>query len=186
MYKRNINNKEGSVADMIFYSQAVARKTRGAFLFMGFCLLLCTPALATGVAHASQDGLCEQDPMVKICSLPIKQDIAETLSRISKDVSAATGIEQKYVTYYWLTLDAINCMGKKTVGYPILVDLYVPGFFTDKQVATMMTSIADALEKNVGIDKKWVFIQAHFPGQGHVYLGGKVQYWENYRGGKEN
>lgn len=30
--------------------------------------------------------------------------------------------------------------------------------------------------------REWVFIQAHFPNQGQVYLSGEVQVWDDYKG----
>jgi hypothetical protein len=104
------------------------------------------------------------------------------LAAISKDVSRGTGIEQQYITYYWQTLDSVNCMGEKTTNRPILVDLYVPGFFTNELIGTMMASLAASIERNVGLDRKWVFIQVHFPNQGQVYLSGEIQVWDDYKG----
>jgi hypothetical protein len=73
-------------------------------------------------------------------------------------------------------------MGKKTAEGRVLVDLYVPGFFTNKQIASLMQSLGAAIERNVGISRQWIFIQTHFPNQGQVYLSGEVQVWENYQG----
>lgn len=130
---------------------------------------------------ASGEGLLIQDPMVKISSLPIDKDVDEVLSAISKDVSRDTGIEQQYITYYWQTVDNINCMGKKTTDRPILVDIYVPGFFTNEQIGALMTSLGASIEKHVGLDRKWLFIHVHFPNQGQVYLSGEVQIWDDYK-----
>jgi hypothetical protein len=150
-------------------------------VYIGVLALLLTAVSPCFQASAS-GGLLPDDPMIKICALPIDKDIDEVLVAISQDVSRDTGIGQEYITYYWQTLANINCMGKKTTDYPILVDLYVPGFFDNKQISTMMTSLAAALEKHTGIDRQWVFIQTHFPKQGQVYLSGEVQVWEDYKG----
>jgi hypothetical protein len=131
---------------------------------------------------ASHEGLYAADPMVKICALPIDGDIDEVLAGISADVSRDTGIEEQYITYYWVPMTNVICMGEKTTDYPILVDLYVPGFFTNELIASMMTCLAAAIEEHVGIDREWVFIQAHFPNQGQVYLSGEVQVWDDYKG----
>jgi hypothetical protein len=144
-------------------------------------LLPCIAAPGVEVS-ASDEGLYVQDPMVKISSLPIDKDVDKVLAAISKDVSRGTGIEQQYVTYYWQTLDNINCMGKKTTDRPILVDLYVPGFFTNEIIGTLMTSLAMSIEEHVGLSRKWVFIQVHFPNQGQVYLSGGIQIWDDYKG----
>ena len=131
---------------------------------------------------ASHEGLYAADPMVKICALPIDGDVDEVLAGISADVSRDTGIEEQYITYYWVPMTNVICMGEKTTDYPILVDLYVPGFFTNELIASMMTNLAAAIEEHVGIDREWVFIQAHFPNQGQVYLSGEVQTWDDYKG----
>ncbi len=128
------------------------------------------------------NGLYREDPMVKICALPIDSDIDEVLAGISADVSRDTGIEEQYITYYWQPLSNVVCMGEKTTDRPILVDLYVPGFFTNDQIADMMNSLAAAIEVHVGLDREWVFIQTHFPNQGQVYLSGEVQVFTEYMG----
>ena len=137
---------------------------------------------AESIADSSTaDGLMSQDPMIKICSLPIDRDISEVLAGISEDVSRDTGVGEEYITYYWVTLTDIICMGD-TVNTPILVDLYVPGFFTNDDMISMMNSLAAAIEENVGLEKEWVFIQVHYPSQGQVYLSGEIQFWDNYQG----
>ena len=40
----------------------------------------------------------------------------------------------------------------------------------------------DPLAKNVGIDRKWVFIHTHFPNQGQVYISGQIQINDHYKG----
>lgn len=131
---------------------------------------------------ASHEGLYAADPMVKICGLPIDRDIDEVLAGISADVSRDTGIEEQYITYYWMSISNVICMGEKTTDHPVFVDLYVPGFFTNELIASMMNSLAAAIEEHVGIDREWVFIQAHFPNQGQVYLSGEIQIWDDYKG----
>ncbi len=156
----------------------------------GMCLftILVTVGVLQGATvpcteeSASHEGLYAADPMVKICALPIDGDIDEVLAGISADVSRDTGIEEQYITYYWVPMTNVICMGEKTTDYPILVDLYVPGFFTNELIASMMTCLAAAIEEHVGIDREWVFIQAHFPNQGQVYLSGEVQTWDDYKG----
>jgi len=148
-------------------------------VMVGFLLGVAAPSAEV---DASDKGLHVQDPMVKISSLPIDKDVDKVLAAISRDVSQGTGIEQQYITYYWLTFDSINCMGEKTAGRPILVDLYVPGFFTNELIGTMMTGLAASIEKHVGLSRKWVFIQVHFPNQGQVYLSGEIQIWDDYKG----
>jgi len=139
-------------------------------------------ALPCTESSDSHEGLYAADPMVKICALPVDGDIDEILAGISEDVSLGTGIEEQYITYYWVPMTNVICMGEKTTDYPILVDLYVPGFFTNELISSMMTNLAIAIEDHVGIDRQWVFIQAHFPNQGQVYLSGEVQTWDDYKG----
>jgi hypothetical protein len=139
-----------------------------------FCLFIALSM--TAAADDPPCGLVKNDPMVKICSQAIDKDIDVVLAGISEDVSESTGIDQKFITYYWSTLDSVNCMGEKTTEYPILVDLYVPGFFSDEDIAGFMESLATALQTNVGIDPQWVFIYVHVQKPGQVFISGEVLY----------
>lgn len=130
----------------------------------------------------ARDGIDPADPMVRITYTKSSLDVPSVLAAVSRDVSKATGLGEELVTYYWQTFDFVHCMGKPSTDKPIFVDLYVPGFFTDEQVAMMMNAIADALAKHTGLDRKWVFIHTHFPLQGHVYINGEVSHWDNYHG----
>ncbi len=154
------------------------------FLFsvFGLTLFLAIVPGQAGAAEESCSGLLSEDPMVRIMSLPISGDVDAILANISKEVSRETGLPQEFITYYWQSIDNINCMGKKTVDYPIFVDLYVPGFLTTPEIKDLMTSIADNIERFVKIDKKWVFIHTHFPRQEQVYISGEVASWDNYQG----
>lgn len=129
----------------------------------------------------THEGLYANDPMIKISALPIDKNIDDILVSISEDVSKDTGLGKEFITYYWQTLNNINCMGKKTTDRPILVDLYVPGFLTSEMIGKIMTSLAASLERHTGLDKKWVFIHTHFPRQNDVYLSGQIQHWDDYQ-----
>lgn len=152
---------------------------------LGFLLvvlaLLVSPLPCRDLARAA-GGIDPADPMVRITYARSDLDVPMILDQLSQEVTAATGIEERFITYYWETFDAIHCMGEPVTDKPIFVDMYVPGFFTEQDVAGMMTAIADSLEGLTGVDKKWVFIHTHFPLQGHVYINGKVERWDNYRG----
>lgn len=154
------------------------------FWVVALCVLLCHPP-GQGRAQAS-GGIDPADPMVRITYARSDLDVPKVLAQLSRDVTEATGLDERFLTYYWQTFDAIHCMGEPVTDKPIFVDLYVPGFFTDQDVAGLMTAIADSLEKLTGVDKKWVFIHTHFPLQGHVYISGKVEHWDNYRGQADN
>ncbi len=127
-------------------------------------------------------GIDPDDPMVRITYARSDLDVPKILAQLSREVTATTGIEERFITYYWQTFDAIHCMGEPVTDKPIFVDMYVPGFFTDQDVAGMMNAIADSLENLTGVDKEWVFIHTHFPLDGHVYISGSVAHWDNYRG----
>ena len=102
----------------------------------------------------------EGDPMVKITSLPIKQDLDEILPPISKEISEMTGLPEGFLTYYWSFFETIYCPGCDGVGIkkPIFIDLYVPGFMSKEDIKTVMTSIAQAIENNTDYTKKDLFI----------------------------
>ncbi|HPQ36878.1 MAG TPA: alpha/beta fold hydrolase [Synergistaceae bacterium] len=152
------------------------------FLLLGLALLLPMLPNRAGAAGKSCSGLLSEDPMVRIMSLPLSEDVDAILAGISREVSRETGLPQEFITYYWQSIDNINCMGNKTVDYPIFVDLYVPGFLATPEIKGLMTSIADNIEKFAKIDKKWVFIHTHFPRQEQVYISGEVASWDNYQG----
>jgi len=144
-------------------------------------MVLCAFVLASGVPV--QAGIMGDDPMVRITSLPLGLNVNEIMAKLSDDVSRDTGLNKNMVTYYWQTFDAVYCPGCK--GAPktllIFVDLYVPGFLTDNQIAGLMTSLAASIEKHTGIAKEWVFIHTHFPKEGHIYISGKVATWDEVK-----
>jgi cephalosporin-C deacetylase-like acetyl esterase len=144
--------------------------------------LLALALLAWACPAQAGGGIDPADPMVRITYARANLDVPAVLAAVSRDVAKATGLGEELVTYYWQNFDAIHCMGKPATDKPLFVDLYVPGFFTDSQVAGMMTAIADSLARNTGVAKQWVFIHTHFPYQGQVYINGEVAHWDNYRG----
>jgi hypothetical protein len=144
-------------------------------------VILCVFVLAWSVPVQAQ--MVSDDPMVRITSLPLGLKVQEIMARLSDDVSRDTGLDKNMVTYYWQTFDAVYCPACK--GAPkaqvIFVDLYVPGFLTDKQIAGLMTSLAGSLEKHTGVAREWVFIHTHFPKEGHIYISGKVARWDEVK-----
>ncbi len=144
-------------------------------LYQQVCSAVILLFVMVGIAGAS-GGFLKGDPMVRITAPPaLLVDVDAVLDRLSRDVSRDSGLDPKLLTYYWQRFDAVNCMGKKAEGHPIFVDLYVPNFLTDAEVAVIMHSIADSLSKSTGIDKKWVFVHTHTAEKGRVLLSGKVQ-----------
>ncbi|MFW5837534.1 MAG: alpha/beta hydrolase family protein [Desulfovibrionaceae bacterium] len=133
----------------------------------------------------AEGGIDPADPMVRVTSPPTDLDVDAVLVKVGRDVSAATGVGEEFITYYWQTFDSVIYNGHPSKD-PLFVDLYVPGFFSDEQVESMMLAVADALEKHAGVDKKWLFIHTHFPLQGQIYIGGAIQHWDNYRGAKSS
>lgn len=149
--------------------------------FFAYLLLFCTSMLVLSISAEAQ--LREDDPMVRITSRPLDIDKKEVMVNLSNDITRETGIPKDMVTYYWQTFDAVYCPGceDESGGELIFVDLYVPGFMTDEEIAGIMTNLAESLEKHTGIDKKGVFIQAHFPKEGHVYISGKIAKWDEIK-----
>ena len=147
--------------------------TRVPFLSAVICILLLFTALPV-MAKIEAD-----DPMVRITTRPLTLNVNEVMAKLSEDVSRDTGIDKKYITYYWQTFDAIYCPSSKDPAGTnvVFVDLYVPSFFTDKDIAGLMTSLADSLVKHTDLDREAIFIQTHFPKDGHVYISGKVVEW---------
>ncbi len=147
-------------------------------LMILFCLAPSAAAVASG-------GIDPADPMVRVTSPPTDIDVNAALIKVGHDVSAATGVDEKFITYYWQTFDNIIYNGEPSTA-PLFVDLYVPGFFSDEQVESMITAVADALVAHTGIERKWLFIHTHYPLQGQIYIGGELQHWDNYRGRKDS
>ncbi|MEZ7893545.1 MAG: hypothetical protein QMC67_17550 [Candidatus Wallbacteria bacterium] len=151
-----------------------------------FLVFACAFVLAiSGEAFAQ---IAPDDPMVKITSLPLGLNVNEIMPKISDDVAKATGITKTNITYYWQTFDAVYCPSSKDPAKAniIFVDLYVPCFFTEKEIASMLTSLADSIEKHTKISKEFLFIQTHFPKEGHVYISGKVAKWNTSTSGAAN
>jgi len=146
-------------------------------LILAAALHCSAPAPPAGAAG----GIDPADPMVRITSPPTDLDVDAALVQVGRDVSAATGVDEKFITYFWQTFDAIIYDGGPSAK-PLFVDLYVPGFFSDEQVQDMITAVADALVRHAGVERKWLFVHTHFPLQGQVYIGGELQHWDNYRG----
>lgn len=155
-------------------------------MFLFPCFLAFFLALSflprNAAAGETCSGFLPEDPMVRIMSLPLSGDVDGILADIGREVSRETGLGREYITYYWQSIDHINCMGQKTEDHPVFVDLYVPGSFTTPEIGTLMTSIADNIERFAKIDKKWVFIHTHFPRQEQVYLSGEIAHWDGYQG----
>jgi len=159
---------------------SVLLKTR-CFLFMVPCVFV----LALSVPVQAE--IAPDDPMVRITSLPLGLNVNEIMAKLSDDVSRDTGLNKNMLTYYWQTFDAIYCPSSKNPSKTniIFVDLYVPGFLTDKDIAGLMISLANSLEKHTGIAKEFVFIQTHFPKEGHVYISGKIAKWSDFTSGED-
>lgn len=149
-----------------------------------FSLWMVLGVFVLALAVPVQGEIVPDDPMVRITSLPLGLNVKEIMAKLSDDVSRDTGLNKNMITYFWQTFDAVYCPGCK--GAPktlvIFVDLYVPGFLTDKQIAGLMTSLAASLQNHTGIAKEWVFIHTHFPKEGHVFISGKVATWEEVKG----
>jgi hypothetical protein len=116
------------------------------------------------------------DPMVKITSLPISQDLNEIMPLISQDVSEMTGLPESFITYYWSFFEQIYCPGCEQVGLkkPLFVDLYVPGFMTEEEIQTVMESIAQAMENHTDYSKKDLFIHTHVAEKYQLYIMGDI------------
>ena len=116
------------------------------------------------------------DPMIKIATLPIKQDKQEVLRKISAEVSKASGVAEQSVAYYWQTLDALYCPGCAANGIkdPVFVDMYTPAFMTAQQRAAIMESLAESIARHTDYSKKDVYIHNHIANKDQVFIMGSV------------
>ena len=148
-------------------------------------MVVCLFALITAVPVQAQ--IDAKDPMVRITSLPLGLNVNEIMIKISDDVSKDTGIDKKMITYYWQTFDAVYCPSSKEPEKAkiIFVDLYAPGFMTDKEIGQVMVSLANVIEKHTKVAKELVFIQAHVGKAEHVYISGKMAVWSDFVGEKK-
>jgi hypothetical protein len=153
---------------------------------ISFLMVMCALVLIFSVP-AAQAQIDAKDPMVRITSLPLGLDVNQIMVKLSDDVSKDTGIAKNMITYYWQTFDAVYCPSAKEPEKAkiIFVDLYAPGFMTDKQVGEVMVSLANSLEKHTKISKELVFIQAHVGKAEHVYISGKMAKWSDFIGEKK-
>ncbi|HOO34056.1 MAG TPA: hypothetical protein PLO84_09725 [Thermotogota bacterium] len=139
-----------------------------------FCLFFFALLFCSGVLFSSAD--VTGDPMVKITSLPLEQDLDSILPLISKDVSEMTGLPETFITYYWSYFETIYCPGCEKAGIkrPVFVDLYVPGFMSEGEIQTVMKSIAVAIENHTDYDKKDLFIHTHVAEKYQLYIMGDI------------
>ncbi|NOR87796.1 MAG: hypothetical protein GQ527_09320 [Bacteroidales bacterium] len=116
------------------------------------------------------------DPMVKITSLPIDQEISKILALISKDVSDKTGLDETFITYYWQYFEYIHCPGlaANDLKCPIFVDLYTPAFMSKEEIQTVMKSVAAALEKHTDYSQDEIFIHTHIAEKHQLFINGDV------------
>ena len=150
-------------------------------LIFGLFFVLISLQVPTAYAGSKIEG----DPMIKITCLPIKQNLQEVMAGISANVSRDTGLEEKFVTYYWQTFDEIYCPGCKTANIkkPIFVDLYVPAFINENDRKKIMTSLAIALEKYTDYTRKDIFMHTHIAEKSQLFImGNLVTNWKQVGG----
>jgi hypothetical protein len=141
------------------------------------------PALAAGQGCNRPGSMI--DPMVRITSLPIKQDPKEVLVKISRDVAKETGLDINFVTYYWQSFEAVLCPGCGQAGLKtvIFVDMYVPAFMTTQEIQKTMSSLAAALARHTDYSLKEVFIHTHIAAKSQLFInGGLVENWSQVGG----
>ena len=150
-----------------------------------FVLALLAHGAAVHACDSPDHSGSQTDPMIKITSLPMEQNKDEVMAAISKDVSKATGINENFITYYWQTFDSIYCPGCEAVKIqkPMFVDLYVPGFMTEDERKSVMTSLAESIEKHTGYTRKDLFMHTHIAQKDQLFImGGLVNNWKQVGG----
>lgn len=131
--------------------------------------------LMASVAQADgSQGIAADDPMVRITAGHMAIDVPKVLKAVAQDVGEKSDLKPGLVTYYWQSFDAIVLDGKTSTDRPLFVDLYVPCFFTGEKTRQTLEILADAIAKETELDKKWIFIHAHVPQAGQVYISGQV------------
>lgn len=120
--------------------------------------------------------MCPGDPMVKITSMPTAMDLNETMEKISKDVSEATGLPETFVTYYWQFFQAMHCPGCEKAGVKevVFIDLYTPGFLSVEDRRIFMTSLANAIAKHTPYGIKDIYLHTHIAEKDQLFIMGDI------------
>ena len=155
---------------------APGKSTSLAMMILVALMLICVPCRQAGAESPDSRAIQAADPMVKITTLPVKFDVTQALTGISKDVAQATGLPENMVTYYWQSFDHILCPGcaKAGITSPVFVDLYVPAFLKKDEIQKVMISLAEALEKHTPLKRRDVFIHTHVAEKEMMYIMGDV------------
>jgi len=116
------------------------------------------------------------DPMVKITTLPFTGELKDTMKSISTYVSAATGLSESFITYYWQSFDEIYCPGceEANIKSPVFVDLYVPAFISSDERKVIMVSIAEAIAKYTEYSLEEIFIHTHISQKDQLFISGDI------------
>ncbi|WP_299018005.1 hypothetical protein [uncultured Photobacterium sp.] len=126
-------------------------------------------------------------PLVRIKSLPFKQDVAidQVLTTLSQVISDAGKIEQRHIMLTWEYLVKSHYVHHGTVAdvqpndsHPVLVDLIAPNFNTEVQIAQTLELIANTIAEQLPIAKKNIFINFTPAYSDGVYDEGHVVEWD--------
>jgi hypothetical protein len=150
-----------------------------------FLIVVLVASMASAADPGRKGPVKKADPMIKITSLPIKQNLKEVMAKISEDVSKDTGLDKNFVTYYWQSFDGIYCPGceKANLKNVIFVDMYVPAFMTTEEIQKTMTSLAAALARHTDYTLKEVYIHTHIGAKNQLFINGDlVRNWSQVGG----
>jgi phenylpyruvate tautomerase PptA (4-oxalocrotonate tautomerase family) len=148
-------------------------------VFLAGLVLVCGPLSAIA-------GEGYRDPLVRISMAPSDLDVPGMLTRLSRDLSVASGVPESGITVIFNEVPA-NYMitGGKLAetfndrDHPVVVELHLAGFFSQEQVETCMAAIADSLATHDQISRKNVFILTSQEGSGMVYVFGEALRWQD-------
>jgi len=125
-------------------------------------------------------------PLIHIRSLPFDHalDIPSILQGISEDFARDVGIAIEHITATWEYLQAehyavagLTARYQPVASHPILVDLLVPAFNSQRTIERMLQSIAQSIAQRVGLPLTNVFINCRCAQSGRVFDGGKLVRW---------
>ena len=139
-------------------------------------------------AQPAEKETIEGDPMVKITTLPNDLNLNVVVPLISKEVSEKTGLAESFITYYWQFFEYIYCPGCEgaEIENPVFVDLYIPAFITDDELATIMISMANAIANCTDYNLNDVFIHTHIAEKKQLFImGNLVTNWKQVGGPDE-
>ncbi len=125
-------------------------------------------------------------PLIHIKSLPLEPllDMRSVLKGITEDFAQDMGIAITHITATWeyfqpghYAVAGLTAEYQPVASHPVLVDLLVPDFNTEKTIERMLQSVAQAITQRVGLPVSNVFIHCRCAHSSMVFDEDRVVQW---------